>query len=103
MTRPTPTRRDRTPPTPTSPRSAEDRGSVVRLVGLAATLALLAVVAGVPALLALVGTDVIPDQIPSPAEIWAAASTRDDGTLAIAGLTLAAWAAWLLFAVLVLL
>ncbi|WP_172826081.1 LysM peptidoglycan-binding domain-containing protein [Friedmanniella luteola] len=43
----------------------------------------------------------IPDQVPSPAQIWTAATTRDDGTLALASLTLAAWAAWLLFAVLV--
>ena len=45
-----------------------------RLVGLAATLALLAGVAGVPALLVLVGADVVPDQVPTPARIWVTAA-----------------------------
>ena len=65
-----------------------------RLRGLAAVLTILLVVLGVPLILLRVGASPIPETMPGAGEIWDALRRPDDGTLALTGFTLAAWASW---------
>lgn len=69
-----------------------------RLRGLAASIALLLLLVGVPVVLQQLGTAAIPQRIPDAGEVWDAVRRPDDGTLAMAGFTIAAWAAWLVMA-----
>lgn len=64
-----------------------------RLVGLAATLALIAFVVGVP--LVLLAIRARPDL---SAFSWSRLTARDDGTVALAVITIVAWVAWAVFA-----
>lgn len=65
-----------------------------RLAGLGATLLLVALLAAAPAALAVVGADLIPHTLPTWDQIRTALTGNDDGTLALAIVTLIAWAAW---------
>jgi len=76
---------------------------VRRLQGLAALVALLAVVAGVPWLLTIVGPSFLPHRLPTGSGVIAALTSPDDGSLALAGAVVLAWAAWAVFTASVLL
>ena len=65
-----------------------------RLLGLAATVAILTVLIGVPATLVAIGANPIPDGLPTLDQLTTAMTTRDDGTLTLRVLTVAAWLAW---------
>jgi len=65
-----------------------------RLLGLAATLAILTVLIGVPATLVAIGANPIPNGLPTLDQLTTALTTRDDGTLTLRVLTVAAWLAW---------
>ena len=74
-----------------------------RLVGLAASALLIGVVVAVPAALLRIGVDLIPSEVPTLGQVWAALGSPDDGTLAFQAVTLVAWLAWAVLAVSVLL
>ena len=74
-----------------------------RLVGLFATLTPLALVAGVPGLLLALAGSPLPDSLPTLAEIRAALTTPDDGTLLLSVITWAGWIGWAVLTVAVLL
>ncbi|MFE5841981.1 LysM peptidoglycan-binding domain-containing protein [Streptomyces niveus] len=61
--------------------------------GVLALAALAALAAGVPMLLLNAGH--LPSHVPSPADVTAALSAPDDGTLLMTALTIGAWTAWL--------
>ena len=64
-----------------------------RLLGLAATLGIIAVIVGVPVLLVAI------QAVPSAESFsWNALLAPDDGTLALAVITVVAWLAWLVVA-----
>ena len=65
-----------------------------RLLGLAATVAILTVLIGVPATLVAIGANPIPNGLPTLDQLTTALTTRDDGTLTLRVLTVAAWLAW---------
>jgi LysM repeat protein len=66
-----------------------------RLTGLMAAVAILAIVVGLPATLASLGSNPIPDSMPTLDQIRTALTSPDDGTLALAAVKVIAWAAWL--------
>jgi len=74
-----------------------------RLVGLAACVLLIGVVVAVPTVLLRVGVDLIPSELPTLGQVWAALRSPDDGTLVLQTVTLVAWLAWAVLAVSVLL
>ena len=74
-----------------------------RLTGLAAALALIGMVVGIPVVLLAIGANPIPDTLPTLDEVVTALTTRDDGTLFLAVITLIAWAAWAFIAAAILL
>ena len=65
-----------------------------RLTGLLAAGAILAIVVGLPATLIALGSDSVPDSVPSPEQIRTALTSPDDGTLALAAVKVIAWTAW---------
>ena len=65
-----------------------------RLLGLAATVAILTVLIGIPATLVAIGANPIPNGLPTLDQLTTALTTRDDGTLTLRVLTVAAWLAW---------
>jgi nucleoid-associated protein YgaU len=65
-----------------------------RLLGLAATVAILTVLIGIPATLVAIGANPIPNRLPTLDQLTTALTTRDDGTLTLRVLTVAAWLAW---------
>ena len=65
-----------------------------RLLGLAATVAILTVLIGIPATLVAIGANPIPNRVPTLDQLTTALTTRDDGTLTLRVLTVAAWLAW---------
>ena len=69
-----------------------------RLAGLTATVALLGLLAGLPATLLALGANPIPRALPTLEAVRHALTTPDDGTLALAAITVIAWAAWLVLA-----
>ena len=64
-----------------------------RLLGLAATVAILTVLIGIPATLVAIGANPIPNRVPTLDQLTTALTTRDDGTLTLRVLTVAAWLA----------
>ncbi|WP_430786875.1 LysM peptidoglycan-binding domain-containing protein [Actinoplanes sp. G11-F43] len=69
------------------------------LTGLAALLALIVLLVGVPAGLALLGGNPLPEQLPTWPQAFDTLMRPDDGTLFIAVLTVIGWIAWAAFAV----
>ena len=66
-----------------------------RLTGLVATATMLAIVAGIPALLVAIGATPAPTTVPTWDAVVDALTRPDDGTLAVAALSVLAWGAWL--------
>ena len=85
----------------TAARRGRSRGAGLR--ALLALVVLLALCVGIPVALVALAPISFPHGVPSPAELVSSLTRRDDGTLFLAALTLAAWAGWATFAVAVLL
>ena len=69
-----------------------------RLTGLLAAVLLVGIIVGLPATLLNLGGNPLPNQLPSLSDLSEALTSPDDGTLAVAAITLIAWAAWLILA-----
>ena len=69
-----------------------------RLVGLGAGLLLVGILAAVPIALVTFGGGLIPHAVPTLDQIRTALGTQDDGTLALAAVTVIAWLAWAVLA-----
>jgi LysM repeat protein len=69
-----------------------------RLTGLLAAMLLVGIMVGLPATLLKLGGNPLPNQLPSLSDLSEALTSPDDGTLAVAAITLIAWAAWLILA-----
>src|SRR5829696_7632575 len=67
-----------------------------RLTGLLAAVLLIGIMVGLPATLLKLGGNPLPNQLPSLSDLSEALTSPDDGTLAVAAITLIAWAAWLI-------
>lgn len=70
-----------------------------RATGLLATLGVLAILIGLPFLLVAIGANPIPDSVPRLDEVKTSLLSRDDGTLAMSGIVVVAWAGWAFMAV----
>jgi LysM repeat protein len=70
-----------------------------RAIGLLAALGVLAILIGLPFLLVAIGANPIPDSVPSLEEVKTSLLARDDGTLAMSGIVVVAWAGWAFMAV----
>jgi nucleoid-associated protein YgaU len=79
------------------------RSPAAALRALLALVVLLALCVGIPMALVALTPTAFPHGVPGSAELWSALTRRDDGTLFLAVLTLAAWVGWAAFAVAVLL
>src|SRR5919199_3453086 len=79
------------------------RSAAAALRALLALAVLLALCVGIPLLLLALAPTSFPHGVPGPADLLHALTQRDDGTVFLAVLTLAAWAGWATFAVAVLL
>jgi hypothetical protein len=69
-----------------------------RLTGLLAAVLLVGIIVGLPATLLSLGGNPLPNQLPSLSDLSEALTSPDDGTLAVAAITLIGWAAWLILA-----
>ena len=69
-----------------------------RLTGLLAAVLLVGIIVGLPATLLNLGGNPLPNQLPSLSDLSEALTSPDDGTLAVAAITLIGWAAWLILA-----
>jgi LysM repeat protein len=69
-----------------------------RLTGMVAALLIMGILIGLPVVLVEVGANPLPDQLPSLAELGNALTSPDDGTLAVAAISLIGWTAWLILA-----
>ena len=76
--------------------------SVTVLRGVCALALLVGIVVGLPVALLAVGGSPIPSSIPDLGQVWSTLTSRDDGTLFLGLLRVAAWAGWALFTVSVL-
>jgi LysM repeat protein len=79
-------------------RAATARAAAGRARGLIALLGIVALLVGVPWLLLHIGAGPIPDQWATPAEIWDAVTSPDDGTALLVIFRYAAWLAWFFIA-----
>jgi LysM repeat protein len=69
-----------------------------RLTGMLAALLIVGILIGLPVVLVEVGGNPLPDQLLSLSELGGALTSPDDGTLAVAAISLIAWMAWLILA-----
>src|SRR5690348_14974465 len=79
------------------------RSTRAALRALVAFAVLLALCVGIPLLLVALAPTSFPHGVPGPGEMLHALTERDDGSVFLAVLTLAAWVGWATFAVAVLL
>jgi hypothetical protein len=68
------------------------------LTGTLAAMLIIGILIGLPVILVEVGGNPLPDQLPSLSDVWRALTSPDDGTLAVAAISLIAWMAWLILA-----
>src|ERR687885_2650598 len=85
---------------PTGRSTARSAASTLR--GLVALAVLLGLCVGIPVLLVALAPTSFPHGVPGPGDLLRALTQRDDGTIFLAVLTLAAWVGWATFAVAVL-
>ncbi len=85
----------------TAARPGRSPGAALR--ALVALVVLLALCVGIPMVLVALASTSLPHGVPAPSDLLSALTRRDDGTLFLAVLTLAAWVGWATFAVAVLL
>ena len=69
-----------------------------RLTGMLAAVLIVGILIGLPVILVEIGGNPLPDQLPSLSDVGKALTSPDDGTLAVAAISLIAWAAWLILA-----
>jgi LysM repeat protein len=69
-----------------------------RLTGILAAMLIIGILIGLPVVLVEVGGNPLPDQLPSLSDLGTALTSPDDGTLAVAAISLIAWMAWLILA-----
>ena len=69
-----------------------------RLTGMLAAVLMVGILIGLPVILVEIGGNPLPDQLPSLSDVGKALTSPDDGTLAVAAISLIAWAAWLILA-----
>src|SRR4051812_21094163 len=89
----------------TGPRPARSTGrsAAAALRALLALAVLVALCVGIPLLLLALAPTSFRHGVPGPGDVFSALTERDDGTVFLAVLTLAAWAGWATFALAVLL
>jgi hypothetical protein len=68
------------------------------LTGTLAAMLIIGILIGLPVILVEVGGNPLPDQVPSLSDVGRALVSPDDGTLAVAAISLIAWMAWLILA-----
>jgi LysM repeat protein len=69
-----------------------------RLTGMLAAVLIVGILIGLPVTLVEIGGNPLPDQLPSLSDVGKALTSPDDGTLAVAAISLIAWTAWLILA-----
>jgi LysM repeat protein len=68
------------------------------LTGMLAAVLIVGLLIGLPVILVEVGGNPLPDQLPSLSDLGRALTSPDDGTLAVAAISLIGWMAWLILA-----
>ena len=68
------------------------------LTGTLAAMLIIGILIGLPVILVKVGGNPLPDQLPSLSDVGRALTSPDDGTLALAAISLIAWMVWLILA-----
>jgi len=68
------------------------------ITGTLAAMLIIGILVGLPVILVEVGGNPLPDQLPSLSDVGRALTSPDDGTLAVAAISLIAWMAWLILA-----